>query len=92
MFEAKLKLKEATNSGKVGIPEHLQELYTQYGMEDLEKSEEDLRRDVYIKRRSEVFVEKLMSDLTPQFSLLPDVPYKVIVGVVEPEQLVEITA
>lgn len=53
-------------------------------MGDLEKTGEDIKEDVYIKKRADVFVDKIVHELTPTFNIIPDVPYKVLVGIVDP--------
>ena len=54
-------------------------------MTDLEKTEEDIKNDIYIKKRAAVFVDKIWNALTPSFNIIPDVPYKVLVGIVDPK-------
>lgn len=54
-------------------------------MSDLEKTEEDIKEDIYIKKRADIFVDKIVHELTPTFNLIPDVPYKVLVGIVDPK-------
>lgn len=84
LFEAKQNLKRLTKDGQLPISKELQELYQQSQFADLGKSVEEIREDIFVRSRSEIFVEKIMKELKPQFSLVPDVPYKVLVGLVNP--------
>lgn len=54
-------------------------------MSDLDKNEDDIREEIYIKKRADTFVDKIVHELTPTFNIIPDVPYKVLVGIVDPK-------
>lgn len=54
-------------------------------MTDLEKTGDDIKEDIYITKRADVFVDKILHELTPTFNIIPDVPYKVLVGIVDPK-------
>ena len=41
-------------------------------------TEENIHQEVFVKRRAENYVDKVMNELKPKFSLVPDTPYKVI--------------
>ena len=41
-------------------------------------NEDQINKEVWIKRRSENYVDYVMKELKPKFSLVPDTPYKVI--------------
>ena len=42
---------------------------------------------IYGERREDFYVESLMSHLVPKFKIIPDSPYKVIVGVADPKNI-----
>ncbi|CAD8073908.1 unnamed protein product [Paramecium sonneborni] len=85
LYSQKIGLKEVTKSGKLEIPENLKQLYQSYDMSDLEKTEQDIKEDIYVKKRADIFVDKIVHELTPTFNIIPDVPYKVLVGIVDPK-------
>jgi len=54
-------------------------------------SNEDIYREVFFEETENLFVETIMKELAPKFKIIPEVPYKTIVGVTRPENLEGIT-
>ena len=51
------------------------------------KTNEELYNDVYFEEREQFFVDNLMDALTPKIKLMPEAPYKTIVGIVAPQHI-----
>ena len=49
--------------------------------------DQDIYKEVFYDETENVFVDTIMKELAPKFSIIPDVPYKTIVGVAKPENL-----
>lgn len=49
------------------------------------KTNEELYNEVYFEEREQFYVDNLMEALTPKIKLMPEAPYKTIVGVVSPK-------
>jgi hypothetical protein len=67
-------VKEIANST---TQQKLKEIYDDSSLQDLTLSPEELHYSVFVKKRAEVYVEKIMKELQPKFSIVPDTPYKV---------------
>ena len=50
-------------------------------------TKEEIHKEVFFEETESLFVETIMKEMTPKFSIIPDVPYKTIVGVTKPENL-----
>lgn len=85
LVEAKLKLKDMySETAKEGIDVSLMETTKK---EELAKSKEDIEKEVYFDRREEYFVDSLMKEINPKFSMIPSSLYKTVVGITEPQHL-----
>lgn len=55
----------------------MNELFDESEVKESSLSEEQLRSLVFETKRAEVYVDRVMKELKPKFSLIPDTPYKV---------------
>ena len=85
LFNAKQKLKELYKekpANDIGVT-----LITEEQNQELAKSEEQLEKEVYTDKKEENFVELIMQEINPKFSILPGSLYKTVVAVTEPQHL-----
>lgn len=50
-------------------------------------TKEEIYKEVFFDETESLFVDTIMKEMTPKFSIIPDVPYKTIVGVARPENI-----
>lgn len=84
VLDAKLKLKEIYKEANQGFNLGVVESATK---EDLAKSKEEIEKEVLFDRKEEQFVDSIMKEINPKFSIVPSALYKTIVAITEPQHL-----
>jgi hypothetical protein len=85
MIDAKLKLQEIYKSNQK--PEINLELVNAAPSQELNKSKEQIEKEILIDRREEFFVDSIMQQMQPKFNVMPGSLYKTVVAVTQPEHL-----
>jgi len=83
LLQAKLKLKEIY-SDQTNLNLGLMETATK---EDATKSKESLEKETYFDKKEEYYVDAIMQEINPKFSIIPTGLYKTIVAVSEPQHI-----
>jgi hypothetical protein len=50
-------------------------------------TENQIKDSIFLKEREEKYVDSLLEEMKPKFSILPEPQYKIIVGLVDPTNL-----
>ena len=85
MLDAKLRLQEMYKSNQK--PEINLELVNVTPVQELNKSKEELEKEILVDRREEFFVDSIMQQMQPKFNVLPGSLYKTVVAVTDPSHL-----
>jgi len=83
LLQAKLKLKEIY-SDQTNLNLGMMEAATK---EDATKSKESIERETYFDKKEEYYVDAIMQEINPKFSIIPTGLYKTIVAVSEPQHI-----
>ncbi len=53
-------MREVTKGGNIKVPDTLEKLYENFDLKEMMLSEEKIKESIFIKKRSENFVDKVM--------------------------------
>jgi len=83
LLQAKLKLKEIYSDQtnlNLGVVEAANK-------QDLTKSDDQIERETYYDKKEEFYVDAIMQEINPKFSIIPTGLYKTVVAVSEPQHI-----
>ena len=83
LLKAKLKLKEIY-SDQTNLNLGLVEAANK---EDLTKSDDQIEKETYYDKKEEFYVDAIMQEINPKFSIIPTGLYKTVVAVSEPKHI-----